>query len=61
MNPEIALRPHQRNAIAHILYGHNTLLAHVVGAGKTYEMVAAAMEKSGWACAVKRLLPCQTI
>ena len=45
MNPEIALRPHQRNAIAHILYGHNTLLAHVVGAGKTYEMVAAAMEK----------------
>lgn len=45
MNPEIALRLHQRNAIAHILYGHNTLLAHVVGAGKTYEMVAAAMEK----------------
>ena len=35
MNPEIALRPHQRNAIAHILYGHNTLLAHVVGAGKS--------------------------
>ena len=45
MNPEISLRPHQRNAIAHILYGHNTLLAHTVGAGKTYEMVAAAMEK----------------
>ncbi len=45
MNPEIALRPHQRNAIAHILYGHNTLLAHTVGAGKTYEMVAAAMAK----------------
>ena len=45
MNPEITLRTHQRNAIAHILYGHNTLLAHVVGAGKTYEMVAAAMEK----------------
>lgn len=45
MNPEIMLRPHQRNAIAHILYGHNTLLGHVVGAGKTYEMVAAAMEK----------------
>lgn len=45
MNPEITLRPHQRNAIAHILYGHNTLLGHVVGAGKTYEMVAAAMEK----------------
>lgn len=40
MNPEITLRPHQKNAIAHILYGHNTLLAHVVGAGKTYEMVA---------------------
>ncbi len=45
MNPEINLRPHQRNAIAHILYGGNTLLAHVVGAGKTFEMVAAAMEQ----------------
>ena len=44
MNPEITLRPHQRNAIAHILYGGNTLLAHEVGAGKTFEMVAAAME-----------------
>ncbi len=44
MNPEIVLREHQRNAIAHTLYGGNTLLAHVVGAGKTYEMVAAAME-----------------
>ena len=44
MNPEIRLRPHQINAIAHILYGGNTLLAHVVGAGKTYEMVAAAQE-----------------
>ncbi len=44
MNPEITLRPHQINAIAHILYGGNTLLAHVVGAGKTYEMVAAAQE-----------------
>ena len=44
MNPEITLRPHQVNAIAHILYGGNTLLAHEVGAGKTYEMVAAAME-----------------
>ena len=42
MNPEITLRPHQRNAIAHILYGHNTLLGLVVGAGKTYELVAAA-------------------
>ena len=44
INPEIQLRPHQLNAIAHILYGGNTLLAHVVGAGKTYEMVAAAQE-----------------
>ena len=44
MNPEIQLRPHQVNAIAHILYGGNTLLAHVVGAGKTFEMVAAAQE-----------------
>ena len=44
MNPEITLRPHQVNAIAHMLYGGNTLLAHVVGAGKTFEMVAAAME-----------------
>ena len=44
MNPEITLRPHQVNAIAHILYGGNTLLAHVVGAGKTFEMVAASQE-----------------
>ena len=44
MNPEIELREHQRNAVAHILYGGNTLLAHAVGAGKTLEMVAAAME-----------------
>ncbi len=44
MNPEIALREHQKNAVAHILYGGNTLLAHEVGAGKTFEMVAAAME-----------------
>jgi len=44
MNPEIELREHQKNAVAHILYGGNTLLAHVVGAGKTYEMVAAAQE-----------------
>ena len=44
MNPEISLRPHQANAVAHILYGGNTLLAHEVGAGKTFEMVAAAME-----------------
>lgn len=46
MNPEITLRPHQVNAIARILYGGNTLLAHVVGAGKTFEMVAAAMESN---------------
>ncbi len=52
MNPEITLRPHQVNAIARILYGGNTLLAHVVGAGKTFEMVAAAMES-------KRLGLCQ--
>ena len=52
MNPEIHLRTHQVNAIAHILYGGNTLLAHVVGAGKTFEMVAAAMES-------KRLGLCQ--
>lgn len=52
MNPEIALRKHQVNAIAHIIYGGNTLLAHVVGAGKTYEMVAAAQES-------KRLGLCQ--
>ena len=44
MNPEITLRSHQQNAIAHILYGRNTLLAHEVGAGKTFEMVAGAME-----------------
>ena len=44
INPEISLRPHQVNAIAHIMYGGNTLLAHVVGAGKTFEMVAASME-----------------
>ena len=44
MNPEIELREHQRNAVAHILYGGNTLLAHAVGAGKTFEMVSAAME-----------------
>ena len=44
INPEISLRKHQVNAIAHILYGGNTLLAHEVGAGKTFEMVAGAME-----------------
>ena len=52
MNPEIALREHQKNAIAHVLYGGNTLLAHEVGAGKTFEMVASAMES-------KRLGLCQ--
>ena len=44
MTPEITLMPHQKNAIAHILYGDNTLLAHCVGAGKTFEMIAAGME-----------------
>ena len=44
MNPAITLREHQKSAIAHVLYGGNTLLAHEVGAGKTFEMVAAAME-----------------
>ena len=52
MNPEISLREHQKNAIAHVLYGGNTLLAHEVGAGKTFEMAASAME-------VKRLGLCQ--
>ena len=52
MNPEITLREHQRNAVAHILYGGNTLLAHEVGAGKTFEMIAAVMES-------KRLGLCQ--
>ena len=52
MNPEISLREHQRNAIAHVLYGHNTLLAHEVGAGKSFEMAASAME-------LKRLGLCQ--
>ena len=56
MSPEITLRPHQKNAIAHILYGGNTLLAHVVGAGKTYEMVAAAMEKKRLALCTKTLI-----
>ena len=52
INPEITLRPHQVNAIAHVLYGGNTLLAHVVGGGKTFEMVASAQES-------KRLGLCQ--
>ena len=44
MNPEITLMPHQKNAVAHVLYGNNTLLAHCVGAGKTFQMIAAGME-----------------
>ena len=56
MNPEISLRPHQINAIAHILYGGNTLLAHEVGAGKTYEMVAAAMEMKRLGLCTKSLI-----
>lgn len=52
MTPDIILKPHQKNAVAHVLYGNNTLLAHCVGAGKTYEMTAAAMES-------KRLKLCQ--
>jgi N12 class adenine-specific DNA methylase len=52
MNPTIELRPHQKNAVAHVLYGGNTLLAHCVGAGKTFEMIASAMES-------KRLGLCQ--
>ena len=52
MTPDIELKPHQKNAVAHVLYGDNTLLAHCVGAGKTFEMVAAAMES-------KRLGLCQ--
>lgn len=52
MTPDIELKDYQKNAVAHILYGHNTLLAHCVGAGKTFEMVAAAMES-------KRLGLCQ--
>ena len=55
MNPEIELRPHQKNAVAHQLYGDNVLLAHVVGAGKTYEMVAAAMESKRLGLAQKSL------
>ena len=56
MNPEITLRPHQINAIAHIMYGGNTLLAHEVGAGKTFEMVAAAMEMKRLGLCTKSLI-----
>ena len=55
MNPEIELRPHQKNAVAHQIYGENVLLAHVVGAGKTYEMVAAAMESKRLGLSQKNL------
>ena len=60
MNPEITLRKHQVNAIAHILYGGNTLLAHMVGAGKTFEMVAAAMESKRLGLCQSPSLWCQT-
>ena len=56
MNPEITLREHQRNAIAHILYGGNTLLAHEVGAGKTFEVVGAAMESKRLGLCTKSLI-----
>lgn len=56
MNPEITLRPHQLNAIAQVLYGNNVLLAHEVGAGKTYEMVASAMEKKRLGLCSKTLI-----
>ena len=52
MNPQIALRPHQKNVVAHILYGNNCLVAHTVGSGKTFSCIAAAMES-------KRLGLCQ--
>ena len=55
MSPDITLRPHQKNAVAHQLYGDNTLLAHCVGAGKTYEMAAAAMENKRLGLAQKSL------
>ena len=55
MSPDITLRPHQKNAVAHQLYGDNTLLAHCVGAGKTYEMAAAAMESKRLGLAQKSL------
>lgn len=61
MNPEIKLRPHQINAIAHIMYGGNTLLAHTVGAGKTFEMVAAAQESKRLGLCNKSLLLCLII
>ena len=56
MNPAITLREHQKNAIAHVLYGGNTLLAHEVGAGKTFEMVGAAMEAKPAGAVPKELI-----
>lgn len=55
MTPEISLMPHQKNAVAHILYGNNTLLAHCVGAGKTFQMIAAGMESRRLGLAQKNL------
>ena len=55
MTPEISLMPHQKNAVAHILYGHNTLLAHCVGAGKTFQMIAAGMESKRLGLSQKNL------
>ncbi len=60
MNPAITLREHQRNAVAHVLYGGNTLLAHEVGAGKTFEMAASAMEAKRLGLCQKSLLWCPT-
>ena len=61
MNPAITLREHQKNAIAHVLYGGNTLLAHEVGAGKTFEMVLPPWRVSAWACVRNPSLWCRTI
>ena len=61
MNPEITLREHQRNAIAHVLYGGNTLLAHEVGAGKLTKWQHPLWKQSGWGCARKAFLSCPTI
>ncbi len=61
MTPEITLRPHQRNAVAHALYGGNTLLAHEVGAGKSFEMIAIAMESKRLGLCQKVLSPFRTI
>ena len=55
MNPEITMMPHQKNAVAHVLYGNNTLLAHCVGAGKTFQMIAAGMESKRLGLSQKNL------